>query len=283
MRAPTLLLALTACGSSSSPTSQMQTLITSDWTLAPGTETHWCARKTIDHDMYLTEFDSIAPVGTHHSIVSMDTAPTIADNPGYTCTDPIEFAPTLLWGNGIGTGPFDYPAGVGVKIAAGTQVHLNLHLYNTSDSMLTGTSGIKVNSVAASAITNIARAEIDGIVSGGSVATGVQAVPFSCRLKSDVSLLATAPHMHKLGTHELIKVTPAGANAITLFDSDYSFETQEQVLIDPITQLHAGDTISFTCSYDNTTGAPVAFGQSSDNEMCVASFWFYPASASFCR
>jgi hypothetical protein len=39
-----------------------------------------------------------------------------------------------------------------------------------------------------------------------------------------------------------------------------------------------------TCSYNNTTGAAVGFGDSSDNEMCFAGMYRYPAANSslFC-
>ena len=283
MRSPTLLLALAACSSSNPSTgTQMQTLISSDWSLAAGTETYQCARFTIDHDVYITQLSAIAPIGTHHSIVGIDPAPTVADNPGYTCSNPFEFAPTLLWGNGIGTGEFDLPDGVGFHITAGTQIHLNLHLYNTTDSTLTGTSGVKVNSVTAADVTNIARAELLG-PNSFTLPTGPSTVPFSCRAKSAVTLLAVAPHMHKLGTHESITTTVAGSNPTMLYDSDYTFDHQEQVPLAPLYQVHTNDTIGFTCSYNNTTGGPVTFGSSSDHEMCIGAFWFYPAENAFCN
>jgi hypothetical protein len=285
MRTALVLVVVAACGSgSSSSGAQMQALITSDWSLQPGTETYQCARKTLDHDIYVTSLDAIAPTGTHHSIVSMDPAPTVADNPGYPCSNPFEFAPTMLWGNGIGTGQFDFPQGVGLHLVAGTQIHLNLHLFNTTDQALTGTSGVKTNSVTAAEVENLARAELDGIAQGGpTIPTGTYTQPFSCRMKSDVSLIAVAPHMHKLGTHETLAVTPAGSNPVKLYDTDYTFDHQEQVPIAPIYQLHMGDTINISCMYNNTTGQPVNFGSSSNNEMCIGAFWFYPADHAFCQ
>jgi hypothetical protein len=285
MRTPALLLVVAAACSSSSSTpesTKLQTLITSDWTLQPGTEEYQCARVTLDHDIYVTEFEAIAPVGTHHSILTMDTAPTIPDNPGYPCTNPFEFAPTMVYGNGIGGTPFDFPQGVGVQLFAGTQIQLNLHLFNTSDQVLTGSSGVQVNSVSAADVANVARAEIIG-PSSFTLPTGVSTQNFSCHAKSDVSLFAFTPHMHKLGTHETFKVTAAGTNAVTLYDADYSFDAQDHALITPIYQVHMGDAISFSCTYNNTTGQPVTFGPSSTNEMCIGGFWFYPAQNPFCN
>ena len=284
MRLPLPLLMVAACSSSSSTptTPALQTLITSDWSLQPGTEMYQCARVTLDHDVYVTHIEAIAPPGTHHSIVSMDTAPTKPDNAGYTCTDPFEFAPTMIYGNGIGTAPFDYPDGVGLKLLAGTQLHINLHLFNTTDSVVTGTSGFKVNSVTAADVVDVSRVELLG-PNSFTLPTGPSTQPFSCRAKSDISLFAVAPHMHKLGTHEKIMVTPAGQNAMTLYDADYSFDAQVQPLLAPAVLVHTGDTVSFVCSYNNTTGAPVTFGSSSNNEMCIGGFWLYPADQPFCN
>jgi hypothetical protein len=31
------------------------------------------------------------------------------------------------------------------------------------------------------------------------------------------------------------------------------------------------------CTYNNTTGSPVRFGESSDDEMCFTDIFYYPA------
>jgi hypothetical protein len=241
-----------------------------------------CARLTLDHDIYVTHFEAIAPQGTHHSVLSMDPASTTPDSTGYPCTDPFEFGPTLIYGSGIGSTPFDFPDGVGVELLAGTQIQVNLHLFNTTDSVMTGTSGVKINSVAASKIVNVARVEITG-PTGFTLPTGTSMQTMSCRAKGNVNLVAYAPHMHKIGTHETLKVTPAGQNATTLYDADYSFDDQVHDMITPIYAIHAGDTIFEACTYNNTTGTPVTFGPSSTNEMCFGAFWFYPADQPFCN
>ncbi|MGE5180995.1 MAG: hypothetical protein ACM31C_02990 [Acidobacteriota bacterium] len=50
-----------------------------------------------------------------------------------------------------------------------------------------------------------------------------------------------------------------------------------------IGSCQAGDTLGITCRYDNTTGQTVAFGSSSNSEMCFGGFWFYPADQAFCQ
>src|SRR6478672_36469 len=46
-------------------------LITGDWTLPPGKEGYFCSRKTVDEDFFVNGFDAIAPLGTHHTLLTM--------------------------------------------------------------------------------------------------------------------------------------------------------------------------------------------------------------------
>ena len=53
----------------------------------------------------------------------------------------------VLYASGVGTDALELPDGVAVKIPAGKQILLNLHLFNASDTPLEGTSGIEVNRI----------------------------------------------------------------------------------------------------------------------------------------
>jgi hypothetical protein len=47
----------------------------------------------------------------------------------------------------------------------------------------------------------------------------------------------------------------------------------------PLT-LHAGNTITWTCSFNNTTGSTLTFGESAtQNEMCILVGTVYPTTA----
>ena len=85
---------------------------------------------------------------------------------------------------------------------------------------------------------------------------------------------AVFPHMHQIGKHIKVTTTVSGT-ARTLYDADYSFNDQVFAEFAPIA-MHKGDQIGVTCTYDNETGKPVSFGQSSFNEMCFAISYLYP-------
>ena len=80
--------------------------------------------------------------------------------------------------------------------------------------------------------------------------------------------------MHLLGTH--MKIAYQGA---TVMDQDYSFDGQRfDVLAQPIATV-AGGKLVVDCTYANYTGSTVYFGEHTQDEMCFALTFVYPAPA----
>ena len=78
--------------------------------------------------MYITNIMAQVPLGTHHTVLSIMPG----TNGEQDCTVGT-LGMVLLYASGVGTSPLDFPQGIGIKVAAGTHIHLNLHLYNASD------------------------------------------------------------------------------------------------------------------------------------------------------
>jgi Copper type II ascorbate-dependent monooxygenase, C-terminal domain len=284
---PAFALLIAACGTDGSVTPEpdaalgMTNLITSSWSLAPGTEMYQCTRFTVTHDMYISEIRPTAPQGTHHTVLSLAQGSGVPDST-YTCTDPFEFGNLgIIYGSGLGSVPFVFPPGIGMKITAGQQVHINLHLFNAGDSTLTGTSGIDVKEVAQADVQHEARTAIWGQQTI-NLAAGTSTVTGACTVGSPVTVIALQPHMHQLGTHFKMTETPSGGTESTLYDETYGFDAQVHRMVTPFLSLAAGDHLSVACTYNNTTGGPVTFGESTRDEMCFAGTWYYPASTRLC-
>jgi hypothetical protein len=258
-----------------------KTLIKSDWSLQPGTEVYQCATVTVPRDMYITELRPLIPLGTHHTVVSIGAAIS-PDNPGRVCSNPFEFGGRFIYGTGVGSKPFQFPDGVALKLTAGQQVHLNLHLFNTGDDVLSGTSGVEVRETEASTVQNQARMELAG-PDTLNIPTGVSTQTYTCNALAEISVVSFQPHMHQLGTHMTYTVTPTAGAPYKLYDQDYTFDGQEHVMFDPIRVLHQGDQLQIDCTYNNTTGHPVLFGESSTEEMCFAGMTIYPYNTTFCQ
>jgi hypothetical protein len=246
------------------------TLLSAEWSLPPHSENYLCVRKTIDRDLTIGGFDPIAPLGTHHSVLGVDAS---GAPDGVTSCDGLVLAPQMLFGSGVGTQRLELPAGVGVKLAKGQHVLLNLHLFNAGDTVLTGTSGVQVEELAGGPLVVQAGAMLVGPIAF-TIPTGTGYVDSGCTLGRAATLFAVAPHMHKLGVH-----MTAHLGATTLLDRDYSFDQQTFAVVSAPAQ--PGDRITTECTYANDTGAPVGFGQSTTQEMCFLIVYLYPAGGLF--
>ena len=252
-----------------------ETLLTVDWALPPPEGPHpdkyFCARLTVDEDMLLSGFSAISPVGTHHTVIS------VGDPDGADGQFPCAFFQNhdnLLFASGVGTDDFLFPDGVALPVQAGQQLFLNVHTFNASEHDISGTSGVAVKKVEA------AETMAEFIFAGTfdidipADSTGAQASG-TCPIAQNATILNWWPHMHQLGDHMLIEV-----NGDPVHDEAFRFE--EQINYPTNRQVSVGDEITVTCTYKHTT-VDVGFGDSSNQEMCFAGFYRYPATGeAFC-
>ena len=253
-------------------------LIGRTWTLPAGqADTYKCVRVTIPVDTYVTDIVAQAPAGTHHTVLSI-AAGNAAGPDGETDCSVGTLGRPMLYASGVGTDPLTFPANVGLKVAAGTQVHLNLHLFNATDHALSGDSAILIKTVPT------APPMLAEMVFAGKIQFAVpnnpnmaDNTPFNvvggCQASSAYKLFAVWPHMHQIAVHSKLEL-----NGTVLWDAAYSFNEQKYYRKDPEIQVNAGDQIKVTCGYVNHSGATITFGDSSTKEMCFTGLYRYPAS-----
>jgi hypothetical protein len=259
-------VAVAACGTDpDDKQAGWQPLITKTWTLAPGQEkTADLQIENLDRDFFVGGMRPISPIGTHHTLLSRGLVGT-----------------NMIYASGVGTNELVFPEGVGLKLEAGTVLGLQLHIYNTSDEPLTGTSGIEVLLVEPDSVLE----EVDLFLPGprdlSLPPNETTTRSGTCTLTADQSVFALFPHMHQYGTHFKTELTIGGTPRV-LSDGAYSFEHQEVLTFAPIA-MAAGDTITTTCTWNNTSAAVVTYGESSTTEMCYSIMYRYPRQADeFC-
>jgi hypothetical protein len=255
-------------------------LIAVEWSLPPPTgpkpDSYYCASKTLTEPLYIGGFRPIDPPGTHHTVVSFG-APTGPDSAGAPCSAGTE-NPNWVYASGVGTNELLMPEGVGVVIEAGQQVHINLHLFNTTDGTLNGRSGVQIIKMNQADVVHEAELFLPGPLQfsiPGDIAQQPYSTSGNCTINSTQTIFALFPHMHQLGQHFKTEILHSGGATETLYDEDYDFEQQPFLAFTPM-QLSAGDKIRTTCTWMNTTGSPVSFGQSSTQEMCFSILLRYP-------
>jgi hypothetical protein len=256
-------------------------LIGRTWSLPGGaTDTYRCVRFTVQEDMYITSIQAQAPFGTHHTVLSFAGGNGTAGPDGEQNCGVGTIGRVMMYASGVGTSPLDFPTDVGLHIPAGTQIHLNLHLFNATDEPIEGDTAILVKAqttpppmlaemvFAGKILFSIPSNDQDFTTIGG------------CTVSTGFTTFAVWPHQHQLGTHQKISVIRGtGQSAVTtvLHDGAYSFSEQNYYLQDPMFEVQAGDKIEVACTWRNNTGRSVGFGESSEEEMCFGGFYRFPA------
>ena len=251
-----------------------QMLISRSWTMASDNEGYRCIRTQVPNDLWISAFRSLSPPGTHHSVLTISQTATTTGE--YDChSDSLDAQ--MLYAAGVQTDDNELPAGVAIHLAAGTYINLNLHLYNTTDGSLTESSGVLVKTVAQSDVVHEADMQFSGDVSFSVPAnaagdtTTTHDVSGHCFAAHDFHIFTLWPHMHQIAVHHKFTL-----NGTALLDSDYNFNEQKNYQMAD-TVVHAGDKLETTCTYRNTTGMPVPYGESSNDEMCFTGIYRYPA------
>lgn len=255
-------------------------LVGRTWTLHAGSQdVYRCVRLTIPQDMYVTSIMAQAPLGTHHTVLSIVTSGNPPPDGEQDCLASTGVTGSvMLYASGVGTSPLDFPTDVGIKIAAGTQVHLNLHLYNASDEVLNGDSAILVK-VQATPPPMLAEMVFAGTGNFTIPANSQYTKTTTCNASTSYRLFAVWPHMHQLATHQKVELI-RGGNPTVLHDLAYQFDEQKYYLKSPEVQVQQGDQLRVSCTWTNNTNANVGFGDSSNQEMCFTGLYRYPATNS---
>jgi hypothetical protein len=191
----------------------------------------------------------------------------------------------LITGWAPGRGDFRLPAGVGLELPApGALMAIEFHYYNSTSGMtaqdqsgveICVTSKFRTNTAS---VTWLGSENINIPAHAAGTASGTcKPLRMGMNATDPIHVLYSWPHMHKLGNHLKTVVQRAAGGQDLMYDGDFSF--QFQVLHDSPLLLQAGDSLTTTCSFQNSTDASVSFGQSTDKEMCFNFTYAWPAHA----
>ena len=244
------------------------TISTGSFTVQPGQEVFKC--QNFDNpfagkDTALSTLSSVLAKGSHHLHLynlTEGTSRTIGD------CDPNDFH-ALLYATGRETDQMAYPAGMATKIRGNTGLRVQLHFLNTTSDPLEGKSSVKMIPTAdPSSVTKwVASLYFNRIYLSVPPGQG-QTVTTSCSIPSaygPIGLVRGVSHMHSRGVH-FVAQTSTG---VPLID-DTTWDEPPPHVYDPPIMLNPGDSIDWTCTYDNNTGKTLTFGDSAaTNEMCI--------------
>lgn len=251
-------------------------LVGADWSVTNGSEAYKCIKIQVPSDLWISSFRSLAPQGSHHAVLTVTgSSNTNPMNQLVTCDPSASLLDKeMLYASGVGTDDFVFPEGVAIHLAAGTLINLQLHLFNATDTAITGTSGVLVKTVDQASVQQEASMVFGGRLGFAGIPSDntPHTVQGTCTAAADFHLIALWPHMHQIATHMSIQ-----QNGAMLLDKDYSFMDQKNYPIAD-TMVHKNDMLTTTCTYVNNTGTTVNFGEYTTDEMCFSGMYRYPPS-----
>jgi len=226
------------------------------------------------------------PESVHHVLVFQVAPPAVAaaqakdaaaPGVGWSCfagtgigsgTD----APPTIGGWVPGTAASAFPAGTGIRLAAGTwivvQVHYNLLARADVADRTTVDLHYAATPVAKRALV-LPISNRDFVIPAGTAETVT--TDFQVPIGS-WAVWGILPHMHLHGTEIGLSIQHAAGGSTCAIDIPrWSFHWQGFYYYKQPLTVVAGDVVHLSCSFDNTAGsAPLTWGEKTSDEMCLA-------------
>jgi hypothetical protein len=253
---------------------------TPSFTLQPGEEKFYCYYTTLPNTAPsgIRRVASRMPPGSHHMIVFKTRSPLAPDDTLAECTnfgmgDGVGGIPVWLYASQLPEDEVMMPDDVGIAVAPGQPVFVNMHYINTTDAPLTANVHVDLETFAAERSFTEAHTyvtfntEID-VAPGATGSAGG-----SCEVPTDAQFLMMSTHSHKYTTS--VQVHDGAAMVIETRDWEHATVQQWGA---PYYKFSSGK-LDYRCDYHNTSNQRLRTGESAlANEMCMAVGVIFPAT-----
>ena len=212
----------------------------------------------------------------HHIVLfSVPTAELTAeerDPQGFDCIEAMgtfgQDGVIAAWAPGML--PLRIPDGMGLKIAAGRSLVMQVHYF--ANGIEGGTVydqssyAFELSDDASPAIVTTVGNTSFEIPAGAADHTDGGTVP---NPDQDLRLVSIFPHMHELGVTYDMRIRHSDGSQTCLVQGSYDFNNQLTYQFPSPISFARGDELSFSCTWDNSGGdTPVRYGERTDEEMC---------------
>ena len=232
---------------------------------------------------YGAKFDNLKVL--HHWLAFKSSSPNAAGtvSPNVTGTTLGENT-ELIAGWAVGGCNTVYPDDVGVKLPDSGKIMIQWHHYNNTGTRQMDGSIVQICTVPAGGRPNVAGLTFLGTENFNGLfgmGPGKQEFTTSCPNDSmgPITIIGFDPHMHTIGSNMKSVIIKADGTRTTIFDKPFKFDQQVNYMLKQRAVMMPGDRIESTCTFQNDTGANVAFGQSTNQEMCYQFALSYPYGA----
>jgi hypothetical protein len=273
------------------------------------TTDYWCAGFKIDQFTEKNHVIRVEPVidprnyaQVHHIVLYQCDGELTEEDMAYRGSCFTANMPTAIYScNGakmihvwaVGGTPFDYPDHVGYPIGPNTTyVVLQLHYENPTMVKLVDSSGLKfwytptLRTYDASVGIYGHTVDDDFVIPPFTPSMWFNAwCPSECTEanlpKDGIKVLGAALHTHTAGVSVKVQQFRNGVELPPPADEPYyDFNYQDYIIFNPEMQILPGDELYVSCRYDTSSRPnPTPMGLSTNEEMCLIYFVYYPALA----
>jgi hypothetical protein len=194
------------------------------------------------------------------------------------------------------------PKGVGLPLAAQTQVMLNMHFINPTNGVLY--PKVKLNILYATDVQQKAAAMVSfntqiDVPPATASGPGTQTVTGTCTAPAGSKFFTMSTHTHKHATAAVINFVSGGTSKEIVHTGETQTYPADQAPGSGTDWEHPGvgawtgpdylsvqqgDSFTYSCTYANTGTSAVTVGETAaSNEMCMAIGYYFPAGAAYCN
>ena len=171
-------------------------------------------------------------------------------------------------------GTYTFPAGVALKVPAGTQLDLNAHYFNKQNISLTGENYINLYTTPQSNVVKEAQSINFANYNFSIPANTRKTITTDFTFSKAVTVITLTSHYHKLGEKFQVKILGGARNGEVVYESTDWEHPLVTNLTSPI-HLKAGEGLTSVVTYNNTTNKTVSFGLTSEDEMNIIFGYYY--------
>jgi hypothetical protein len=256
------------------------------FTVGPGQEVVYCVRIPMPdafkgRDLALVGWDSTVPAPMHHYFMFYDPTATSGTTPVPCEGSNPEVAAssaglnlfsmgTLLFVAGTGSDSYRSNSGYGAVLTSNGSFVTNHHVINVTANPITVGAKFTLKVTGARDIPHPTQALSCQTIDISLPAQTTTDVRATCLAPFDLDVVTMSSHAHQdLVTFETRMYDGTQTLPTVLYTSTQWESPVVEHLATPL-HLKAGQGLTFTCRFDNTTGSTIGFGLTATSEMCAA-------------
>jgi hypothetical protein len=261
-------------------------LETKGTTIGPGEDVQYCEVVEIPgapgEPIFVSAIDGKMTPYSHH----LNAMIVVPGSPADLATSPGDFAPCLNngrdpFGSGLreiftmGTpeNHMTLPDGIGHRLEGGQKVVMNYHYFNASVDTVPARAALAFHTTEAANVERELRRF--GLYNIGIEIPEKSRARFTseCKMSQDIEIMSLWRHTHRWGTDFSVWRTGGTADGEHVFtktdwEHDITFTPESPFVI------RKDEGLRFECAFENTTDAPLAFGELANDEMCILYGYF---------